>query len=172
MIINHKYQILLTIGLIVSLLIIGQLIKLAIRKFTILKSIDLNRRKIILNLHYLILYILFGVFIAIIWGVDFRDFTVFLSSILAVLGVGFIAQWSILSNLTASVILFFNHPVRIGHRIRIIDKDYDWVGTVTDISGFFLFMKTDKGENKTIPNSIVLQHGIEILEHLDDDDVG
>ena len=172
MIINHKYQILLTIGLIVSLLIIGQLIKLAIRKFTILKSIDLNRRKIILNLHYLILYILFGVFIAIIWGVDFRDFTVFLSSILAVLGVGFIAQWSILSNLTASVILFFNHPVRIGHRIRIIDKDYDWVGTVTDISGFFLFMKTDKGENITIPNSIVLQHGIEILEHLDDDDVG
>ncbi|QCX39919.1 mechanosensitive ion channel [Aureibaculum algae] len=172
MIINHKYQILLTIGLIVSLLIIGQLIKLAIRKFTILKSIDLNRRKIILNLHYLILYILFGVFIAIIWGVDFRDFTVFLSSILAVLGVGFIAQWSILSNLTASVILFFNHPVRIGHRIRIIDKDYDWVGTVTDISGFFLFMKTDKGENITIPNSIVLQHGIEILEHIDDDDVG
>ncbi|MBJ2175403.1 mechanosensitive ion channel [Aureibaculum sp. A20] len=172
MIINHKYQILLTIGLIVSLLIIGQLIKLAIKKFTILKSIDLNRRKIILNLHYLILYILLGVFIAIIWGVDFRDFTVFISSILAVLGVGFIAQWSILSNLTASVILFFNHPVRIGHRIRIIDKDYDWVGTVTDISGFFLFMKTDKGENITIPNSIVLQHGIEILEHLDDDDVG
>ncbi|WP_117885692.1 mechanosensitive ion channel domain-containing protein [Aureibaculum luteum] len=169
MIINHKYQILLTIGLIVSLLIIGQLIKLAIKKFTILKSIDLNRRKIILNLHYLILYILFGIFIAIIWGVDFRDFTVFISSFLAVLGVGFIAQWSILSNLTASVILFFNHPVRIGHRIRIIDKDYDWIGTVTDISGFFLFMKTDKGENITIPNSIVLQHGIEILEDSDDD---
>ncbi|MDY7396557.1 mechanosensitive ion channel [Aureibaculum sp. 2210JD6-5] len=169
MIIAYKYQILLTIVLIVVLLIIGQLVKLTIKKFTTLKSIDLNRRKIILNLHYLILYIVFVVFIAIIWGVEPREFTVFISSILAVLGVGFFAQWSILSNLTASVILFFSHPVRIGHRIRIIDKDYDWIGTVMDISGFFLFMKTDKGENITIPNSIVLQHGIEILDDTDDD---
>ncbi|MET2985629.1 mechanosensitive ion channel domain-containing protein [Aureibaculum conchae] len=169
MIITYKYQILSTIALIAILLIIGQLIKLAIRKFTLLKAIDLNRRKVILNLHYLILYILFAVFIAIIWGVKPREFTVFISSILAVLGVGFFAQWSILSNLTASVILFFSHPVRIGHRIRIINKDYDWVGTVMDISGFFVFMKTDKGENITIPNSIVLQHGIEILDDTEDD---
>ncbi|RPE00254.1 mechanosensitive ion channel protein MscS [Aureibaculum marinum] len=169
MIIAYKYEILLTAILIVLLVIVGQLIKVAIRKFTILKSIDLNRRKIILKLHYLILYLLFVIFIVIIWGVDFKDFTVFISSILAVLGVGFFAQWSILSNLTASVILFFNHPVRIGHRIRVIDKDYDWVGTVEDISGFFLFMKTDKGEYITIPNSIVLQHGIEILGNADDD---
>ncbi len=169
MIIAYKYQILLTISLIVILLIIGQLLKIIIKKFSILKSLDLNRRKIILNLNYLILYILFAVFIAIIWGVKPREFTLFISSILAVLGVGFFAQWSILSNLTASVILFFSHPVRIGQRIRIIDKDYDWIGIVMDITGFFLFMKTDKGENISIPNSIVLQHGIEILEETDED---
>lgn len=169
MIVTYKYQIILTVALIVLLLITGQLIKMVIKKFSILKSIDLNRRKIILNLHYLILYIFFAVFIAIIWGVKAREFTVFISSILAVLGVGFFAQWSILSNLTASVILFFNHPLRIGHRIRIIDKDYDWIGTVMDISGFFLYMKTDKGENISIPNSIVLQHGIEILDDTADD---
>lgn len=169
MIITYKYQLLLTIALITLLLVIGQLIKLVVKKFTNSKSIDLNRRKVILKLHYFILYLVLAIFIAIIWGVDFRDFAVFISSILAVLGVGFFAQWSILSNLTASVILFFNHPVRIGQKIRVIDKDYDWTGTVMDISGFFLFMKTDKGENITIPNTIVLQHGIEILDKVEDD---
>ena len=76
----------------------------------------------------------------------------------------FIAQWSILSNLTASVILFFNHPMRIGDRIRVIEKDYNFVGEVKDITGFFVFMRTDNGENITLPTSFVLQRGIEILE--------
>lgn len=172
MIILYKYQLLLTLALLLVLFTIGQFNKFAIRKFTILKSIDLNRRKIILNLNYVILYVVFIILITVIWGVKLKEFTVFISSVLAVLGVGFFAQWSILSNLTASVILFFSHPVRIGNRIRIIEKDYNWTGTVTDITGFFLFMTTDDDENITIPNSIVLQHGIEILENLNDDDIG
>ena len=84
-------------------------------------------------------------------------------SILAVLGVGFFAQWSILSNLTASVILFFNHPVRIGDRVKVLDKDFDWSGEVLDITGFYFFMKTDKGEFISLPNTLVIQKGLEIL---------
>ena len=94
----------------------------------------------------------------------------FVSSILAVLGVGFFAQWSILSNLTASVILFFNHPVRIGDRIRILDKDFDLTGVVKDITGFYFFLYTDDGRNVSLPNSIVIQKGIEILDPLPDKD--
>ena len=82
---------------------------------------------------------------------------------LEVLGVGFFAQWSLLSNLTASVILFFNHPVRIGSRIRILDKDFDLTGEVKDITGFYFFIETDKGETITFPNSLIMQKGIEIL---------
>lgn len=78
--------------------------------------------------------------------------------------MGFFAQWSILSNLTASVILFFNHPLRIGDKIRILDKDFNWTGVVTDISGFYLFMTTDADEKISIPTSMVMQRGIEILE--------
>ncbi|WP_155839638.1 mechanosensitive ion channel family protein [Aquimarina latercula] len=93
-----------------------------------------------------------------------------MSSVLAVLGVGFFAQWSILSNLTASAILFFSHPLRIGDRIKVLDKDFDWSGEVKDITGFYLFMKTDDGKNITIPTSIIMQKGIEILDKIDLDD--
>ena len=112
----------------------------------------------------MLFYLVAFIGLSLIWGVDLNDFSVFLSSILAILGIGFVAQWSILSNLTASVILFFNHPLRLGDRIRVMDKDFDWTGKVEDISGFYLFMRTDDGKQITIPTNLVIQKGIEILK--------
>ncbi len=157
-------EILQTIILLIVLVTLILIVKNIIKKFTFLKSIDINRRKVILNLSYLILYLIAAPILATIWGVELRQFMIFISSILAVLGVGFFAQWSLLSNLTASVILFFSHPLRIGDRIRILDKDFNWTGKVINITGFYLFMRTDEGENITIPTSMVVQKGIQILD--------
>ncbi len=157
-------QIILTAALFGAMLAMMYLTRLSLRKFTLLRSIDVNRRKVILNLIYFSIYILTFILLGIIWGVNMNQLTLFVSSVLAVLGVGFFAQWSILSNLTSSVILFFNHPVRIGDRIRILDKDFDLTGEVTDISGFFFFMTTDKGEHITLPNNLVMQKGIELIK--------
>jgi small-conductance mechanosensitive channel len=161
---DYKTEILLSLALLLAFIILTQFSKYAIRKFSKLKSIDLNRKKIILKLNMLVYYLIAAILLAIIWGVQLKEFTVFISSVMAVIGVAFVAQWSILSNLTASVLLFFNHPLRIGDHIRVQDKDFDWTGHVEDITGFYVFMKTDKGEQITIPNSIVIQRTIEILE--------
>ena len=163
---SHKEEVLYSGVLIAVMFLVIFLTKRAIRRFSFVRSIEINRRKIIFNLSYLIIYIISGSFLAIIWGVDHKQFAVFLSSVLAVLGVGFFAQWSILSNLTASVILFVSHPVRIGDRIRILDKDFDWTGEVIDITGFYFFMKTDDKRSITLPNSLVIQKGIEILDKI------
>lgn len=158
-----KDELLFTLLLVIIMITIILIIKKAIRRFSFVQAIEINRRKVIFNLCYFIIYIISGFFLAIIWGVKFQEFTIFLSSVLAVLGVGFFAQWSILSNLTASFILFFYHPIRIGHRIKIIDKDYNWVGEVKNITAFYFFIETDAGENISLPNSLVMQKGIEIL---------
>jgi small-conductance mechanosensitive channel len=157
-------QILITIVLIIIMATIMSLIKEAIRKFSFVKEIEVNRRKVIFNICFFIIYLLTGIILAIVWGIKFKDFTVFISSILAVLGVAFFAQWSILSSLTSCFIFFFYHPVRIGHRIRIIDKDYDWIGEVKNITAFYFFIETDAGEHISLPNSLVMQKGIQILE--------
>ena len=159
-----KYEILSTIVLLVLVIALNSLSKRAIRRFGKTSAIDMNSRKVIFYLSNLLFYLLAFIGISLIWGVDFKDFSVFISSILAILGVGFVAQWSILSNLTASVILFFNHPLRLGDRIRVMDKDFDWTGKVEDISGFYLFMRTDDGKRITIPTNLVIQKGIEILQ--------
>ena len=157
-------QIILTAALFGAMFAMMYLTRLSLRKFTLLRSIDANRRKVILNLIYFSIYIVTFILLGIIWGVNMNQLTLFVSSVLAVLGVGFFAQWSILSNLTSSMILFFNHPVRIGDRIRILDKDFDLTGEVTDISGFFFFMTTDKGGHITLPNNLVIQKGIEVIK--------
>ncbi len=163
MLFAYKDEILLSI-IVLTLLFFGLLFtKRVIKKFSILRSINPNRRKFIRNLSYLFYYLFAGIALVIIWGVEFKQFSVFISSVLAVLGIAFFAQWSILSNLTASIILFFSHPVRIGDRIRVLDKDFDWTGEVKDITGFYLFMATDRGENITLPTSMVIQKGIQIM---------
>lgn len=159
----YKTEILFTIILLSILILLNSLSKRAIRRFGRSSSIDMNSRKIIFYLSNLLFYLLAFIGISLIWGVNMKDFSVFISSVLAILGVGFVAQWSILSNLTASVILFFNHPLRLGDRIRVMDKDFDWTGKVEDISGFYLFMRTDDGKQITIPTNLVIQKGIEIL---------
>jgi small-conductance mechanosensitive channel len=158
-----KEELLFTLLLVVIMITVILIIKKAIRKFSFVQAIEINRRKVLFNICYFIIYLISGFFLAIIWGVKFQEFTIFISSVLAVLGVGFFAQWSILSNLTASFILFFYHPIRIGHRIKIIDKDYNWIGEVKNITAFYFFIETDAGENISLPNSLVMQKGIEIL---------
>ena len=160
---SYKFQILTTVILLLIIFALNSLTKRAIRKFGKNSSINMNSRKIIFYLSNLVFYGVAIIAVTLVWGVDLQEFSVFISSFLAIVGIGFVAQWSILSNLTASVILFFNHPLRLGDRVQVQDKDFDWTGIVEDISGFYLFMRTDDGRKITIPTNLVIQKGIEIL---------
>lgn len=135
------------------------------RSYIVKNAIEPHRRKLILNLSYFLYYTLAFFISLIIFGINLKEVTVFASSILAVLGVGFFAQWSILSNLTASIILFFYHPMRIGDTIKIIDKDFDLQGVVKNITGFYVLLYISEGKREiTIPNTIILYKGIELVK--------
>ncbi|WP_431129264.1 mechanosensitive ion channel domain-containing protein [Flagellimonas flava] len=161
---NYQTEILVTIILIAGTILLISIVKGAIKRFGRLAAINVNSRKVVFYFSYLVIYLISITILLIIWGVQLEDFAVFMASVLAILGVGFFAQWSILSNITASVILFFSHPLRLGDRIRILDADFDWTGVVEDISAFYLFMKTDDGRKVTIPTNLVIQKGIEIFD--------
>ncbi|MBL7877160.1 MAG: mechanosensitive ion channel, partial [Cyclobacteriaceae bacterium] len=69
------------------------------------------------------------------------------------------------SNVTSSLLLFFNHPIKIGSTIKVLDKDYPFEGEVSDLTYFFVHLKTESGEIITIPNSIILQKSISVIEN-------
>lgn len=122
----------------------------------------LQRKRIITKIINFFLILVGIVILAAIWGVKPQQFTIFITSTLTIMGVAFFAQWSILSNISASLILFFNHPVRIGNQITILDKDYPIDGVVDNISLFFTYIKTVDGHLVSIPNNIVLQKTIQL----------
>jgi len=98
----------------------------------------------------------------IILGVEQSELTVFVGSVLTIVGVAMFAQWSLLSNITSSIIIFFNHSVKIGDAIIIMEtKDYEIRGEVLDIGLFFTSIKmSETGEEITLPNNIFIQKTI------------
>ncbi|MFO7745888.1 MAG: mechanosensitive ion channel [Psychroflexus sp.] len=100
----------------------------------------------------------------LIWGVEVRELTVIFSSVFAVIGIGLFAVWSILSNITSGVIMFFNFPYKIGDKIQIHDKDFPLAAIIEDIKAFQLHLRTDEGELVTYPNNLFLQKSVSLLK--------
>jgi small-conductance mechanosensitive channel len=71
-----------------------------------------------------------------------------------------VAQWSILSNLTAGVLIFFVFPYRIGERIRVVDKDEDISGAIIEIALVHVLIHRDNGDTITYPNNLMLQKAV------------
>lgn len=100
----------------------------------------------------------------IIWGVKLEDLGLVLSSFFAILGVALFATWSILSNISAGIILFFSFPFKIGDRIKIQDDDFPLEAIITDVRAFYVELKTDEGTLVTYPNNLFLQKGVLLLK--------
>mgnify|MGYP001825185699 CR=1 FL=1 len=114
----------------------------------------------LLNITYIIVLV---IILTGIWGLEGTQVLAFVTTTLTVVGIGFFAQWSLLSNITSGLILFFNHPLKIGDYISIVDKDFPIEGRVENISLFFLYVKDKEDRVFSISNTLVLQKTFRIL---------
>lgn len=160
---THFIKIIETIIVIVALIVTHIFTRRGINGMLKKIHFTLQRRKLTLRMINLLLTITAIVFISAIWGVKQTEIVVFISSVMAILGIAFVAQWSLLSNITAGLILFFNHPLKIGDHIKILEKDFVIEGIVNDITFFFIHIKTESKERITLSNTIVLQKTISIV---------
>jgi small-conductance mechanosensitive channel len=122
-----------------------------------------TRRKIIVKVVQLFISITVLVLISAVWGLEQSKIALFASTIITAIGIAFFAQWSLLSNVTSSILLFFNHPVKLGDQIRVMDKDSPFEGEVIELTYFFVHLKTKHGEVITVPNSILIVKPILIV---------
>ncbi len=149
----------------ISAVIIGafflcaRLMNAAIEKYGHAKSVGPYRLKYITKTLNLALGVFFFILLVSFHGVEYSQISIFLSSVFAVIGVALFAQWSILSNVTASLIIFFGFPYRVGDYIRVVDKDDEIVGVIEEISLFHVLIK--RGEELiTYPNTLILQKAV------------
>lgn len=169
---DYQHQLVQTLIAIAILLVIRFLIYKMVKRVGKIGEIDPNRTRLILK-YFNFFISSVGIFaISFFWGVNFDDLGWFISSAFAVIGVAFFAVWSILSNVTAGVILFFSFPFKIGDRIRIQDKDFPTEGFIEDIKAFHIHIRSDDGELLTYPNNLLLQKGVALIKKTQKDDDG
>ena len=168
---NHVIQLIVTAALILLLPLVKYVTRKLIRKYAAFYRKLESRTNQVIRVFSVFINLMLVIVLIIIWGVDPRNLLVALSSIFAVIGVAMFAQWSILSNITAGLLIFFTSPFKIGDYIHIQDKDMDFDAKVLDILTFYTHLETRNGEKISYPNSLFFQKGIIIVNIDNWDDV-
>ncbi|TMM29923.1 mechanosensitive ion channel [Polaribacter aestuariivivens] len=156
----YNYKIIISIVIFLLAIFIRLLITKSLRKIQLKFGFQKARILVTNKIITILIYVTVVVVISFLWGVDEKQLLVYVSSFLTILGIAFFAQWSILSNITAGIILYVNYPVKIGDSITVLEKDNDITGEIRDIGAFFITIRTPKKELITLPNSIILQKNI------------
>lgn len=168
LVLGYKVQILQSLAALLLLSLLRMLIYRAIGRLANRFHLDTERIRMTRRVTHLAYFSILTLFLIGIWGLESKDLLFFVSSTLTVLGIGFFAQWSILSNITAGIVLFFYHPVKLGDHIKIYDKEYDVQGELMDISVFFMHIRTPEGRHVTVPNNVALQKMVLLLQNRSD----
>lgn len=155
---------LVQIGLVALLVLVYaiamRLTSSAIHSVGLRRSLNDLRVSLISKMVNLALTAVFIFSLCVVLGVGYGQLAVFFSSVFAVVGVALFAQWSILSNITASLIIFFGFPYRVGDWIKVVDKDEEILGQIHEISTFHVIITRLTGDTVTYPNSMMLQKAV------------
>ncbi|UZR93529.1 mechanosensitive ion channel domain-containing protein [Chondrinema litorale] len=124
------------------------------------KEFDVSRALYIRKLINNILLLLCLVLVGATWDVSIKHLSIYFASFFTVAGIGLFAQWSVLSNVTSSLILYFYFPIRIGEKIQIIDGGQVIQGVILDITLFSVKIQDENGNEIYFPNNVAIQKGI------------
>lgn len=161
---THPNQIYNSLIVIVILGIIHLILSIIIRRIA-KKSNKIYARVKLVGRYISVTLLLIALLIeALIFGVDMSDIVVVFSSVFAVIGVGLFAVWSILSNVTSGIVMFFSFPYKIGDKIHIHDKDTEVIGIIEDIRSFQMHLRLENGDLMTYPNNLILQKAVTLVE--------
>lgn len=160
---SYKFQFIETVTAVVVFLTLKFTLRYFVGQMAVASYFKIAERKDILKLINLILLILFFIIVVAIWSVKQENILIFASSLLTVFGVAMFAEMSILSNVTAYLILFFQHPLKINDTIIFAHEGTEIQGELIDITYFFAFIKTKDRGILTIPNALLIKSSFSVL---------
>jgi len=90
-----------------------------------------------------------------IWGIGVGGVWTLLVSAATLIGVGFLATWTMVSNITASLFLVIWRPFRLGDTVEMLPESLK--GRVVDRNLMFVVLREDAGSAIRIPNNLFFQ---------------
>ncbi|GAA4324487.1 mechanosensitive ion channel family protein [Pontixanthobacter gangjinensis] len=161
--ITYREQLLYSLAVLIILMVIQFAMKKAANKVGKRSEINITRTRLMFKYINILILLIAAFLLAFAWGVGLTDLSLIFSSVFAVIGVALFAIWSILSNITSGIIMFFSFPYKIGDTIKIHDKDLPIEAEIEDIKAFHLHLRTAEGELITYPNNLILQKAVSLI---------
>lgn len=111
-------------------------------------------------------------FVLVLWilavsnvlGFGIQGIFIATSSFFAIAGIALFATWSILSNLTSSLILYFAFPFRVGDSIEFSDDDTP-SGELVEMTLFYLKIQTAENHIVSVPSNVAIQKIVKTKRH-------
>lgn len=91
-------------------------------------------------------------------GWKIQSIWTFLTTVLAMIAVGFFAVWSMLSNILATLVILIWRPFNVGELVEITPDGIK--GQVVDINFIFTTLKAEDGRKVAVPNNLFAQKAV------------
>src|SRR5258708_18925065 len=102
-----------------------------------------------------LLWLSAGLLVLDVWGISVGGIWTVLASVAAVIGVGFLAVWTMVSNITANLFITIWHPFRLGATVEVLPANLR--GRGIDRNLMFTVMRAASGPPLQIPNNLFFQ---------------
>ena len=90
-----------------------------------------------------------------LWGVGVGGLWAVLASVATLIGVGFLANWAMVSNMTASLFLSIWRPFRLGDIVELLPENLK--GRAVDRNLMFTALREEGGTVLQVPNNLFFQ---------------
>lgn len=164
MIENYQTELIVSGFVLLFLLLVRFISHILIRKIGRKSGINDARIKLISRYVTVTLFLIALIIETFVFGTELKELGLIFSSVFAVIGIGLFAVWSILSNITSGIIMFFSFPYKVGDKIKIHDQDFPIEAIIEDIRAFQLHLRLDNGDLVTYPNNLILQKAVTLVQ--------
>ena len=156
---RYNVNVLATIGVVIGAFVVSYLLKRPLRESLreLAPRLRLPYETVLTTTRFLIgaLWVLAAMLVLEIWGVSVGGLWTVLVSAATIIGVGFLATWTMISNITASFFIAFWRPFRLGDTVEMLPENLS--GRVIDINLMFIVVRESSGAVIQIPNNLFFQ---------------
>jgi small-conductance mechanosensitive channel len=102
-----------------------------------------------------VLWLITALLVLSLWGVSVSGLWTLLVSAAAVIGVGFLAVWTMISNVTASLFITVWRPFHRGHTVELLPENLK--GRVAGRNMMYTIIREESGALLHVPNNLFFQ---------------
>jgi small-conductance mechanosensitive channel len=108
------------------------------------------------------LWVITALLVLEIWGIGMNGVWTLMVSVATIIGVGFLATWTLISNFTASFFIAVWRPFHLGQVVEILPERLK--GRVIDRNLMFTALREESGSVIEVPNNLFFQKTFRVID--------